>query len=171
MNRVNRALAVVGLSFFSAMTLPVGSVLALSVATSAVAVSDTQVSTLESACVDGPTSAACVGAVQGLVNELTALNPGSALEAIIRSIAAKSGYMSNAAVNGGRAIDGAALGAAITALADLALANGLATVASAVGALAQNVTNGVTVDVTEVSRPQSDGGGGSPLFDHSASSS
>ena len=116
----------------------------------AVKVSSEQIAAVVNACSAGADSAACVAALQALTKALTIANPAASLATIVGSIATQLSSVSNESIAGKITIDIANLTAAIETLVGIAKSNGLADLATILTAIAENVKNGVAIDLPAI---------------------
>ena len=151
MTQIRKSILVASVSMFMAMSPSAGPLFAETTPTEttdvAVVVSEQQIADVAAACAAGPESAECMAALSALVDALTAANPNVSLSTIIGSIAAQIASQSNAAISGALTIDATALGAALSALSSLAGSKGLTDLVATLLAVAENVTNGISVDL------------------------
>lgn len=150
MSKFSSNLLAGSIAIFSLVMLTVGTVQAQPAGTASVVVSVAQIDALQKKCVAGGAPVTCSGAVQALIAALLAANPGMSVAVILGSVAAMIASISNDGVAGKITIDPAALGLALSSLASVAQANGLADFAKTLVALADNVKNGVSIDLAAI---------------------
>lgn len=162
-NNRNRLLA----AAFSVMTaFTLGTDMA-SAAGSAVTVSDSQIAAMVAQCNGGATAPACITAVEALVADLAAANPGVAVDTIMGSIASKVAEASNTAIANpaSTSFNAAAAAAAMTALSSYAGSSGFSSLASTIVTVATSITNAINVDLGAIASgntpPRKTTGGGS----------
>lgn len=135
-------------------------------AATAVAVSDAQIAAMANACNGGASTPACVAAVQKLVADLAAANPGVAADTIIASIGSKVAEASNTAIANpaSTTFNAAAAAAAVAALSSYAASSGFSSLASTLSNVATSVANTVNVDLGAIASgnttPKNKPGGG-----------
>lgn len=108
----------------------------------AVRVSDTQIAEMANACNGGPTSPACIAAVEKLITELQAANPDVGVDTIIESIASGVSQVSTSAIANiaTTTFNVNAAVAAVAALSNYAAQNNYGTLASSLNAVALDVS-------------------------------